>query len=89
MTEFVPLCTMTLDLAPALAIGAGPAADRSVGGIRAATVIGDRLNATLAGPAAGDWLVRINTFDGRSIGRVRFTVKEQAVPPATSLKILK
>jgi len=33
--------------------------------------------------------VRINTFDGRSIGRVRFTVKEQAVPPATSLKILK
>ena len=41
------------------------------------------------GPKPGDWLVRINTADGRAIGRVRFAVKEQAVPPATSLKILK
>ena len=40
-------------------------------------------------PRPGDWLVRINTFDGRSIGRVRFAVKQQAVPPATTLKILK
>lgn len=41
------------------------------------------------GPKPGEWLVRINTFDGRSIGRVRFAVKEQAVPPATTTKILK
>ncbi len=41
------------------------------------------------GPRPGDWLVRINTFDGRAIGRVRFAVKEQAVPPATTTKILK
>lgn len=40
-------------------------------------------------PKPGDWLVRINTSDGRSIGRVRFAVKEQAVPPATTIKILK
>jgi hypothetical protein len=40
-------------------------------------------------PRPGDWLVRINTFDGRSIGRVRFAVKLQAVPPATFTKILK
>jgi hypothetical protein len=72
MTEFIPLCTLTLDLAPALAIGVGPAADRSVGAIRAATVIGDRLNATLAGPAAGDWLVRsgaIGVIDARLVLR--------------------
>jgi hypothetical protein len=41
------------------------------------------------GPKPGDWLVRINTADGRAIGRVRFAVKEQAVPPATTLKLLK
>ena len=68
MLELVPLCTMTLDLAPSLAIGTGPAGDRSVGGIRGAIVSGDRLNATLAGPAAADWLVRtgaIGVIDAR------------------------
>ena len=40
-------------------------------------------------PRPGEWIVRINTLDGRSIGRVRFAVKEQAVPPATTTKILK
>lgn len=58
MIELAPLCTMTLDLAPTLAVGIGPAGDRSVGGIRAATITGERLNATLAGPASADWLVR-------------------------------
>jgi len=40
-------------------------------------------------PAPGEWLVRINTVDGRAIGRVRFAVEEQAVPPATYPKVLK
>ena len=57
MTEFVPLFTMTLELAPSLNIGAGPAGGRFVGGIRTATVTGERLNATLAGPVAGDWMI--------------------------------
>ena len=68
MTEFVPLCTMTVDLEATLAIGTGPAGDRSVGGIRGAVVSGERLNATLAGPAAADWLVRtgaIGVIDAR------------------------
>lgn len=68
MTEFVPLFTMQLDLAPSLAVGVGPGGDRSVGGVRAATVSGERLNATLAGPAAGDFLVRtgaIGIIDAR------------------------
>ncbi len=40
-------------------------------------------------PRPGQWQVNIQTFDGRAIGRVRFAVEQQAVPPATSLKILK
>ena len=40
------------------------------------------------------WTVRDNcvhflTSDGRSVGRVRFAVEEQAVPPATTVKLLK
>ncbi len=50
---------------------------------------GFRYYTVKTGPKPGDWLVRINTFDGRAIGRVRFAVKEQAVPPATAIKILK
>ena len=57
MTEFVSLFKMTLELAPSLSVGAGPSGGRFVGGIRGATVTGERLNASLAGPAAGDWMV--------------------------------
>lgn len=68
MIELVPLCAMTVDLAPTLAIGTGPCGDRSIGGIRAVTVSGERLNASLAAPAAADWLVRtgaIGAIDAR------------------------
>ncbi len=68
MIELVPLCTMVLDLAPSLAVGTGPAGDRSVGEIRAAMVSGERLEGALAGPAAADWLVRtgaIGVIDAR------------------------
>jgi hypothetical protein len=40
-------------------------------------------------PQPGQWRVNINADDGRAIGRVRFSVEEQAVPPAITLKILK
>ena len=40
-------------------------------------------------PRPGQWQVNIQTFDGRAVGRVRFAVEEQAVPPATGMKILK
>ncbi len=57
MIELVPLCAVNIDLAPTLAVGVGPAGARSVGEIRAVTVSGERIRASLAGPAA-DWLVR-------------------------------
>jgi hypothetical protein len=68
MIELVPLCTMVLDLAPSMLVGTGPAGDRSIGEIRAATLSGERLQGTLAGPAAADWLVRtgaIGVIDAR------------------------
>lgn len=66
--ELVPLFTMAVELLPSLTVGTGPAGDRSVGGIKAAIAKGERVNATLAGPAAGDWLVRtgaIGVIDAR------------------------
>ena len=68
MIELIPLCTVAIDLAPSIAIGTGPAGDRSVGEIRGVTVTGERLTATLHGAAAADWLVRtgaIGVIDAR------------------------
>jgi hypothetical protein len=39
-------------------------------------------------PLPGEWRVNILSDDGRTIGRLRFSVEPQAVPPATSLKVL-
>ena len=58
MIEFVPFCTAIVDIGPNLAIGTGPAGDRSIGEIRAVTVEGERLRGTLAGSAAADWITR-------------------------------
>jgi len=49
---------------------------------------GFRLYTYRTAPRAGQWRVNILSDDGRSIGRVRFAVEPQAVPPATSLKVL-
>src|SRR5580704_9710955 len=37
-------------------------------------------------PMAGEWRVNILSDDGRAIGRVRFSVETQAVPPAVTVK---
>lgn len=50
---------------------------------------GYRFTTYKTSPRPGQWQVNIQTFDGRSIGHVRFAVEEQAVPPAVSTKILK
>jgi len=50
---------------------------------------GFRYYSTKTSPLPGQWQVNILTGDGRSVGRVRFAVEEQAVPPATGVKILK
>ena len=50
---------------------------------------GYRFYSVKSAPQPGQWQVNIMTGDGRSVGRVRFAVEEQAVPPATKIKILK
>jgi hypothetical protein len=50
---------------------------------------GFRYYTTKTSPRPGQWQVNIQTFDGRAVGRVRFAVEEQAVPPATGTTILK
>ena len=50
---------------------------------------GFRYYTTKSSPQPGQWQVNIQTFDGRAVGRVRFAVEEQAVPPAIGVKILK
>jgi hypothetical protein len=40
-------------------------------------------------PAPGQWRVNIISDDGRTVGRVRFAVETQAVPPALAEKELK
>ena len=50
---------------------------------------GFRYYTTKTSPQPGQWQVNIMTGDGRAVGRVRFAVEEQAVPPATGTKILK
>ena len=50
---------------------------------------GYRFYTVKTAPRPGQWQVNIMTGDGRSVGRVRFAVEEQAVPPATRTKILK
>ena len=50
---------------------------------------GFRFYTTKSAPRPGQWQVNILTGDGRSVGRVRFAVEQQAVPPATITKILK
>jgi len=37
----------------------------------------------------GQWQVKILTGDDRSVGRVRFAVEEQAVPPDVTSRVLK
>jgi MFS family permease len=50
---------------------------------------GYRFYTTKTAPRPGQWQVNIMTGDGGSVGRVRFAVEEQAVPPATKTKMLK
>ena len=58
MLELVPLFTARYELHPPLLIGPDVPQGRTVGQIASATFTGDRLKATLAGPAAADWMLR-------------------------------
>ena len=54
--------------------------------IRGGREDGYRFYTTKSAPRPGQWQVNIVTGDGRSVGRVRFAVEEQAVPPPSQPK---
>lgn len=58
MLELIPLCTGVVEVGASLAVGTGPAGERSIGVIEAASFSGDRFRATLVPSTAADWMVR-------------------------------
>ena len=50
--ELIPLCTATVSLAPTINV----APDLVIGEVTGMTVVGERINATMKGNAAADWL---------------------------------
>jgi len=58
MLELVPLGTAIVDLDPPLRVGSGPLGARTVAAINGVRLDGDRLKATLASPAAADWMIQ-------------------------------
>jgi hypothetical protein len=92
--ELAPLCTLTLEVAGPMALGATPTGDRSVSEIRNAVITGDRLKGEMAGSAAADWMIRtgdlatvdvritIRTHDGALI-LMHYTGRLDLSSPAT------
>ena len=58
MLELVPLYTAKYELGETHLIGPNKPQGRTVGEVRSAVFTGERLNATLAGVAAADWMLR-------------------------------
>ena len=57
MIELIPLCTMTAVLRTPFVLRGTPAGDRLIFEVAEGSIVGERLNATLKGQAAADWLV--------------------------------
>jgi hypothetical protein len=57
--------------------------------IRGGRADGYRAYSIRSAPKPGEWRVNIETFDGRAIGRVRFSVQPVPKPPALGTKLLK
>lgn len=67
--ELVPLCEVDLEIARARNIGNGPSGSRWIAEIIAMTLTGERLNASMIGTAAADWVTVVGgvaTIDVRA-----------------------
>ena len=71
--ELVPLCTFDATLGGMHMIGAGPAGARTVAEVTGGTVSGERLNGTVKGNAAADWM--LTSGDGIATLDVRVVVE--------------
>ncbi len=72
MLTLVPLCTMTMTLAPAVSAGSAPVGQRMVTAITGATVSG-RLSGSLAGGGSADWFTM--TSGGLVLPDVRLAIR--------------
>ncbi len=74
MIELIPLCSAVVEVAPSMAVGTVAGGERSVGELRSVIISGERMQASLAGVAAADWMVRAGDY---GIIDVRLTVRTQ------------
>jgi hypothetical protein len=71
--ELIPLCTARIDTAPPLRLDTTPLGNRAIYDITGIRYTGERLNASLRGAAAADWLVV--GADGMGVLDVRYTLE--------------
>lgn len=71
--ELIPLCTFEATLDGLHLIGDGPAGARTVAEVSGGTMIGDRLNGSVKGTAAADWM--LTSKDGVATLDVRVVVE--------------
>ena len=72
MVELVPLFKAVMETAPPLSVGTGAAGARSIGALTAVSLEGDRIRASLAGPAAADFMIRTGAI---GVIDVRLTIR--------------
>jgi len=59
--ELAHLCTVEIELAPPIVVGEGPDGMRMIVEVTSMIFSGERLNATMKGQAAADWLTIVGT----------------------------
>ena len=71
--ELVPLCTFEANLSGVHLIGDSPAGSRTIAEVSGGTMTGDRVNGSVKGNAAADWMV--TSTDGVATLDVRVVVE--------------
>ena len=77
--ELVPLCTVTVSLAPTITVSSALV----VGEVTSALVVGDRFNASMKGNAAADWLRISPEGYGTLDVKITFETDDGAIVHAT------
>ena len=77
--ELIPLCTVTVSLAPTVTVSPSLV----IGEVTGAVVVGDRLNASMKGHAAADWLKVSPEGYGTLDVKITFETDDGAIAHAT------
>ena len=80
--ELIPLCTLDATIGGMHLIGTGPAGARTIAEVSGGSVTGERLNGTVKGNAAADWMRTskdgIASLDVRVVVEVRVDRRDEA-----------